>query len=55
MNIQVTAHGRKRIKKRLRVYGDKIYIFCGKVLVTVLDLPLMYRGAVNSLIRRRGK
>lgn len=23
----------------IRVYGDKIYIFCGEVLVTVLNLP----------------
>lgn len=95
--VKVTAHGRKRIKKRcgvnmrgadrlanivfvkglkrtdiegrcryyldnlyysyngqtdnIRVYGDKIYIFCGNVLVTVFNLPSKYMGMVNVIMK----
>jgi hypothetical protein len=37
----------------IRIYGDKVYIFCDEVLVTVLDLPRTYRNIVNKLMRRR--
>jgi len=37
----------------IRMYGDKVYIFCGEVLVTVLDLPRKYRTIVNKLIGKR--
>lgn len=98
--INITTHGKKRIKKRcgvnmksaqrianiafenglsrfdisgcfrkyidhlyfsygkqannIRVYGDKVYIFCERVLVTVLDLPHRYRKTANNqMIKRR--
>lgn len=37
----------------IRLYGDKIYIFCNDVLVTVFDTPRKYRNIVNKLIRGR--
>jgi hypothetical protein len=37
----------------IRLYGDKIYIFCNEVLVTVLDTPRKYRQLVQKLIDRR--
>lgn len=37
----------------IRLYGDKIYIFCNEVLVTVLDTPHRYRNIVQKLMNRR--
>jgi hypothetical protein len=37
----------------IRLYGDKCYIFCNEVLVTVLDTPRKYRQIVKKLIDRR--
>ena len=37
----------------IRLYGDKIYIFCNDVLVTVYDTPKRFQGTVNKLMRRR--
>lgn len=37
----------------IRLYGDKVYIFCNKVLVTVLDTPKVYRNSVNKLMQKR--
>jgi hypothetical protein len=37
----------------IRIYGDKVYIFCNQVLVTVLDLPNKYKNAVRKLMDRR--
>jgi len=37
----------------IRIYGDKVYIFCGNVLVTVLNVPHKYKNRVNMLMRER--
>jgi UDP-2,3-diacylglucosamine pyrophosphatase LpxH len=37
----------------IKLYGDKIYIFCGDVLVTVYDTPKRFRNTVNNLMRKR--
>jgi len=37
----------------IRLYGDKIYIFCNDVLVTVYDTPRRYQNTVNNLMRKK--
>lgn len=37
----------------IRLYGDKVYVFCKDVLVTVLDTPRKYRPIVNKLMDKR--
>lgn len=37
----------------IRLYGDKIYIFCNDVLVTVYDIPKRFQNAVNKLMRKK--
>ena len=37
----------------IRLYGDKIYIFCNDVLVTVYDTPKRFQNTVNKLMRKR--
>jgi hypothetical protein len=37
----------------IRLYGDKVYVFCNDVLVTVLDTPRKYRNIVDKAMRRR--
>jgi hypothetical protein len=37
----------------IRLYGDKIYIFCNEILVTVYDTPLRFRSIVNKLMDRK--
>ena len=35
----------------IRLYGDKAYIFCGEVLVTVLQIPNDLRKDMKSMIK----
>lgn len=42
-----------RQANNIRLYGDKIYIFCNDVLVTVLDTPKRFLNIVNILMRRK--
>lgn len=35
----------------IRLYGDKAYIFCGEVLVTVLQIPNNLRKDMKSMIK----
>ncbi|MEN6312793.1 MAG: hypothetical protein ABFD25_00940 [Clostridiaceae bacterium] len=37
----------------IRLYGDKIYVFCNDVLVTVLDTPRKYLSIVKKDMKRR--
>ena len=37
----------------IRLYGDKVYIFHGISLLTVLNLPNMYHDAVNKLAKKK--
>lgn len=37
----------------IRLYGDKAYIFCGNVLVTVLQIPSNLRNDMRSLVNER--
>lgn len=34
----------------IRVYGDKVYIFCNEYLVTVLNIPKEYQNKINALM-----
>lgn len=37
----------------VRLYGDRAYIFCNEVLVTVLAIPHKYIPLVQKLMKRR--
>jgi len=37
----------------IRLYGDKTYIFCNEVLVTVYNTPKKYLPIVRKLMNRR--
>jgi len=37
----------------IRMYGDKIYIFCNDVLVTVYDTPKRFQNTINHIMRKR--
>lgn len=36
----------------IRLYGDKAYIFCGDVLVTVIQIPNDLKKDMKSMIKR---
>jgi hypothetical protein len=42
-----------RQANNIRLYGDKVYVFCDETLVTVLDTPLKYRRLVNKLMEKK--
>lgn len=37
----------------IRLYGDKVYIFVGEVLVTVLQIPSNLTKDMKKLVRRK--
>ena len=37
----------------IRIYKDKVYLFAGTRLITVLNLPQRYRKSVVSCLQRR--
>lgn len=37
----------------IRIYCDKVYIFCGEKLVTVFDLPAKYRRLVRNVLDKK--
>ncbi len=37
----------------IRIYGDKVFVFCKDVLVTVLYVPREYLKTVNKLMVKR--
>ena len=37
----------------IRVYAEKVWIFAGDTLITVLDLPSKYKGRANELGRKK--
>ncbi len=37
----------------IRIYGEFVYIFCGETLVTVMDLPQMYKGTVKKIVSKK--
>jgi hypothetical protein len=37
----------------IRLYGDKVYVFCNEVLVTVYNTPRKYQNTVNILMRKK--
>lgn len=39
----------------IRIYGDKVFIFSGTTLITVLNLPNSYRSLVQRCLERRVK
>ena len=44
------AHKRKGAD--IRIYGDKVYIFCEDVLITVLQVPSDLTRDMKSMIKR---
>lgn len=39
----------------IRIYGDKVFIFSGTTLITVLNLPNIYKNLAKSCLERRVK
>ena len=37
----------------IRLYGDKAFIFCGEVLVTVIQIPNELKKNMQSMIKRK--
>lgn len=37
----------------IRLYGDKAYIFCGDILVTVIQIPSDLRNYMKVLVKER--
>lgn len=37
----------------MRVYGDKLYVFTGSILITVLPIPSDMKHNIKDFIRRR--
>lgn len=37
----------------IRLYGDKAFIFCGEVLVTVIQIPNELKKNMKSMIKRK--
>jgi hypothetical protein len=54
LNKYVTyVHMKNTEANNIRLYGDKIYIFCNEVLITVMEIPHKYRVLVKKLIDKR--
>lgn len=52
LNKWVTSlYFNNRNANNIRLYGDKAYIFCGEVLVTVLQIPNDLRKDMKSMIK----
>lgn len=45
----------KHCGSNLRIWGEKVYIFEGDALITVLNLPNQYKRAVKEIMRKRDK
>ena len=39
----------------IRIYNEKVWIFSGPTLVTVLDLPQKYKSRANALLSKKGE
>lgn len=53
LNKWITSLFFKNTKaNNIRLYGDKAYIFCGEVLVTVIQIPSDLRKNMKSMIKR---
>lgn len=37
----------------IRIYNEKVFIFSGQVLITVLNLPFKYKKTVDKIILQR--
>lgn len=38
----------------IRIYGDKAYIFCNVVLVTVIQVPVSLMKDLKQMVKKRG-
>ncbi len=38
----------------IRIYGDKAYIFCGAILVTVIQVPASLMKDLKQMVKKRG-
>ena len=38
----------------IRIYGDKAYIFCGAVLVTVIQVPVSLMKDLKNMVKNNG-
>lgn len=39
----------------IKIYGDKVYIFSGNTLITILNLPGSYKNVAKKCFERRAK
>lgn len=39
--------------KNIRLYGDKAYIFCGEILVTVIQIPAGLMKDFKKMVKKR--
>lgn len=46
---------RERKANTIRIYGDKVFLFGGETLITVLRLPQKYRRACGRIIEKYEK
>lgn len=55
LNKYLTAlYFRNQTANNIRIYQNKVFIFSGSHLITVLNLPPRYQKSVMSCIKKRG-
>lgn len=56
LNKWVTSlYFRNQNANNIRLYGDKAYIFCGTVLVTVIQIPSSLMKDLKKMIKSEGE
>ena len=52
LNKWVTSlYFKNKSANNIRLYGDKAYIFCGKILVTVIQIPIDLMRDLKKMIK----
>ena len=46
------SHG---VANNVRIYGQKVYLFCRETLITVMPLPTKYFAAAKKCLQRKKK
>ena len=44
-------YGKNKKANNIRLYGDKAYIFCGEVLVTVIQIPVNLMKDFRKMVK----
>lgn len=47
-----TGNGYVYNNSTIYIYGEKVWVFVGSALVTVLNLPNRYKNAANGKVRK---